>query len=281
MRRAALIGDPVAHSLSPVMHNAAFKAMQLDASYELWLTSGDELPARLESLHDSDVLGVNITVPHKTAVMPLCDDLTQTARRIGAVNTLVLDDGGRIIGENTDAYGFSRTLDAATGGSPPDHALILGAGGAARAVAVALIDSGVPMVTIANRTRQRADALVEALSNAGVAGLGVIDWAGLDQAIPTAGLLVNATSIGWHGNELPVSNAVVAVIDASSVVIDLTYRETPLLRAVRERGVSGFDGLTMLIHQGARSLALWTGLEPPVDVMTQAVVREQARRALT
>ncbi len=278
MKRAALIGDPVEHSLSPVMHNAAFAALGIDAMYELWPTFLGELPARIRSLRRVDILGANVTIPHKQAVMPLCDELSETARRIGAVNTLILRDD-RITGDNTDAYGFARTLDAVCAGSPLGGALILGAGGAARAVAVALIDAGVTSVTIANRTRPRADALVDALRGAGASGIGVIEWHDIPRTARDAALLVNATSIGWHGEEMPVSRAAIDALDTASIVIDLTYRETALLRSVRERGIVATDGLPMLIHQGARSLELWTGEQPPVEVMTRAVLDEQARRA--
>ena len=277
MKRAALIGDPVAHSLSPVMHNAAFAAMGIDAAYELWPTPLADLATRMQALRSGDILGVNVTVPHKQAVMPYCDETSDTARRIGAVNTLIPLDG-RITGDNTDAYGFARMLREACAGPLPGSALILGAGGAARAVAVALVDAGVGSVTIANRTRSRANALVETLRGAGVLDVDVIDWDDLGRMVGDAGLVVNATAIGWHGDEMPVPDAVIDGLDPASVVLDLTYRETALLRTVRERGIAATDGLPMLIHQGARSLELWTGRYPPVDVMTRAVLDEQARR---
>lgn len=279
MKRAALIGDPVEHSLSPVMHNAAFRAMSIDATYELWPTSIAGLHARLESIHAENLLGINVTVPHKQAVMQFCDNVTENARRIGAVNTLVIRSDGKITGENTDAYGFGHALNAATLGDPPKRALILGAGGAARAVAVALIDSGVTWVTIANRTRKRADDLVGTLHEAGVDRIDAIAWDELPDAVAAVGLLVNATSIGWHGEEIPVSAEVIARIDPDGVVIDLTYRDTALLRTLRGRRVKVVDGLSMLIHQGARAFELWTGVQPPVDVMTAAVLHEQARRS--
>ena len=277
MRRAALIGDPVAHSLSPVMHNAAFAAMGIDAAYELWPTSLAELAKRIQALHSGDLLGANVTVPHKQAVIPYCDELSDTARRIGAVNTLIPLDG-RITGDNTDAYGFFHMLRDTCGDRLPGSALVLGAGGAARAVVVALADAGVRTVTIANRSRSRADALVETLRDAGVLVGTVIDRDDVSRTVEDAGLLVNATAIGWHGDEMPVSDAEIDGLDPASVVIDLTYRETALLRIVRERGIAATDGLPMLIHQGARSLELWTGRYPPIEVMTRAVLDEQARR---
>ncbi len=277
MKCAALIGDPVAHSLSPVMHNAAFASMGIDAAYELWPTSMAELAARIRSIDSDEVLGVNVTVPHKHAVMPLCHALSDTARRIGAVNTLVVNEAG-ISGDNTDAYGFARMLEGVWSGPSPGRALILGAGGAARAVAVALVDAGVSMVTVANRTPSRADTLIETLREAGVAEIEVVDWAALARVATETKLLVNATSIGWHGEESPVAAEVIAALDPKSIVIDLTYRDTALLRAVRERGIVATDGLPMLSHQGARSLELWTGRRPPVDVMTRAVIEEQRRR---
>lgn len=272
MRVAGVIGDPVEHSLSPFMHNAAFDALGIDARYELWGTSLDDLPARVASLREPEVLGANVTVPHKQAVMPLLDEVSETARLIGAVNTIVPADG-RLLGDNTDAYGFRRSIELAYQGLEPRHAVVLGAGGASRAVVVALTQMGLGTVVIANRTPERAQAL------AGELGVESIGWERVaDEAFPVADVVVNATSLGWH-DEMPIAEDALSRLRDGALVMDLTYRETPLLRAASARGLRTLDGLGMLVHQGARSFGLWTGHEAPVDVMQAAVVAEQARRA--
>lgn len=278
MQVAGLIGDPVGHSLSPVMHNAAFEALGIDGRYELWETKDDDVPARVESLRVDGVLGANVTVPHKQAVMPLMDDLTETARRIGAVNTVVPTDG-HLIGHNTDAYGFIRSLSAVVDLKAIDRAVVVGAGGAARAVLVSLQDAGISNVIVINRTLARAKALVQGLAVEGQEPIVVGAWDALDDVARSAGLIVNATSVGWHGEEMPFDQQIVEDMPDNAVVMDLTYRETALLKSARARGLTGVDGLPMLIHQGARAFELWTGVAPPVDVMTQAVLVEQANRA--
>lgn len=272
MRIAGVIGDPVGHSLSPVMHNAAFEALGIDARYELWQTSLDELPARVNSLRREGVLGANVTVPHKGAVMPHLDDVSETARLIGAVNTIISRDG-RLSGDNTDAYGFRRSIELAYPDAAVGHAVILGAGGASRAVVVALRQMNVASITIANRTASRADALAEEF------GIRALRWdAVVEEAFPDAGILVNATALGWH-DEFPIPLESLRRLPEGALVVDLTYRETPILREARSRGLRALDGLGMLVHQGARSFELWTGQEAPVLVMQDAVLREQARRA--
>lgn len=272
MRRAGVIGDPVEHSLSPVMHNAAFAALGIDARYEPWSTALADLPARIASLRDADMLGANVTVPHKQAVMPLLDEVSEIARRIGAVNTII-PQGERLRGDNTDAYGFRRSVELAQSGRGMARAVILGAGGASRGVIVALQEMGVREITIANRTPAKAAAL------AGEFGIANVTWAGVaEAAFPTADILVNATALGWH-DEMPVPEASLDRLPAGTLVMDLTYRQTPLLRAAEARGLRILDGLGMLIHQGARAFELWTGVEAPVDLMREAVLAEQARRA--
>lgn len=272
MQRAALIGNPVDHSLSPFMHNAAFRALGIDAVYELWHTEADDVPTAVARVREPGILGANVTVPHKQAVMPLVDELTETARRIGAVNTLV-SNGNSLLGDNTDAFGFRRAIEERYGSLTGERAVILGAGGAARAVIVALQEMGLRSLTIANRTRARAEALATGL------GASVVDWDDApERAFPDAGVLVNATSLGWH-DELPVDAGALAALRAGALVVDLTYRDTALLRAASASGLRTLDGLGMLVHQGARAFSLWTAREAPVDAMREAVLSEQARRA--
>lgn len=260
------------------MHGAAFAALGVDASYESWRTPAADLARRVAGLRDDDVLGANVTVPHKQAVMGLCDDVSPLATAIGAVNTLTPRDG-RLYGENTDAYGFVRALRELPSGAAPRAALILGAGGAARAVAVALGSIGVDSIRIANRTDARASALAAALTANGMTGTGTLEWDDLRSGLGDIDLLVNATSIGWHGDEIPIAVELLDRLSSGASVFDLTYRETALIRSARARDIAVTDGLAMLIHQGARSLELWTGQVAPIDAMQDAVVAEQRRRA--
>lgn len=274
---SGLIGDPVEHSLSPFMHNAAFQALGIDARYELWQTSLDDLPARVHSLRDVGILGANVTVPHKRAVMPLIDDVSETALRIGSVNTLIPRDG-RLLGENTDAYGFGRSLREVTDGSAPRSALVVGAGGASRAVLVSLQEAGVADIRLVNRTLGRAEALAAELTVPGSPTIVAEPWHRLGELAPRAHLVVNATSIGWHGDDLPFEAAIIDAFPGDAVVIDLTYRQTALLRLASGRRLRAVNGLPMLMYQGARSFELWTGQPAPLDVMTQAVREAYASR---
>lgn len=272
MRHAGVIGDPVAHSLSPHMHNTAFEALGIDATYELWETSAADLPSRVESLRGESMLGANVTVPHKQSVMPLVDEVSDTAQQIGAVNTIIRD-GSRLIGDNTDAFGFRQSIDATFPDIIRGTAVVLGAGGASRAVIVALREMGFDRIVLANRTLARAEAL-----GAGF-GVDVVPWERVVEAtFPDASLLVNATSLGWR-DEMPVDAEALDHLSPATLVMDLTYRETPLLRAAGDRGLGTLDGLGMLIYQGARAFELWLGRPAPVDVMRGAVVAEQSRRA--
>ncbi len=276
-KRCGLIGNPVEHSLSPVMQGAAFTATGIDGAYELWPTEDADVPARVASLREPGTLGGNVTVPHKQRVMPEVDELSDTARRIGAVNTIVNHDG-RLLGDNTDAYGFAMTVrGAGMDITPASRALVLGAGGAARAVIVALQDLGFGAIEIANRTPDRAVKLAAELDRGDQ--VAAVIWGDLETRLPQVDLLVNATALGWHTGELPLDIALIGLLPARATVIDLTYRDTDLLRIARKLGRTAVDGLDMLIHQGARAFELWTGVAPPVAAMRDAVTAEQARRA--
>lgn len=276
-KRSGLIGNPVDHSLSPVMQAAAFRATGIDGAYELWPTDDADVPARVASLRAPEMLGGNVTVPHKQRAMPEVDELSDTARRIGAVNTII-NDNGRLLGDNTDAYGFAMTVRG-TGIdiTPASRALVLGAGGAARAVIVALQDLGFGTIEIANRTPERAKALAAELDVGGE--VSAVLWGDLETRLPETDLLANATALGWHAGELPLDIARIGLLPGRATVVDLTYRDTDLLTIARKQGLVAVDGLDMLIHQGARAFQLWTGVAPPVDAMRDAVRAEQARRA--
>ena len=220
-------------------------------------------PSASQACARSDILGANVTVPHKQRAFDLVDDVSDLAQRAGAVNTIV-KHGDRLRGENTDVAGFLAPLRQ--GGLPlaTMRAVILGAGGAARAVAVALQSGGCKHIVVANRTAARAQSLVAQLG-------GGLDASSLDDLdLKDVDLLVNATSIGWEGEQLPVDEAVLARLPTDSLVYDLTYRETPLLRLAAARGNPTRDGLEMLVAQGAESFRLWTAQEPPFALMLEA-----------
>jgi len=276
-RRIGLIGNPVAHSISPAIQNAALAAKGIDATYELWQTPLAELAERVASLRADDVLGANVTVPHKLAVMEYLDEVSEVATRAGAVNTIVHREG-RLFGDNTDIAGFATSLRAACPDAKTLPAFVLGAGGAARAVILALAEIGVPTTTVANRGEARMAALDAELAGIAFQRLGM-DEAGLRDALPTVGVLINATSIGWHPGETPLSLDLLAALPEGATVVDLTYRDTDLLAAARARGLRTLDGLPMLVHQGAEAFTLWTSVEAPVaEMLTAAAIARDARR---
>ena len=277
---AGIIGYPVEHSISPAFQQAALDHLGLDIRYERWETPPDHLGPRLLSIRRPGILGANVTVPHKENALRLMDETEEMAGRIGAVNTIVNRDG-RLAGYNTDAPGFLRAL-VQDGGLDPrgKQAFILGAGGAARAVAFALLDEGAAGITICNRTDSRAEALAEAVrpqSSASPAEVRVevAPW-GADPG--EADLIVNCTTVGLrHGpteGQCPLDPS---RIRREVLVCDLVYNpvETPLLAAARKARARTLGGLPMLVYQGAIALELWTGRKPPIDVMFEA-----ARRAL-
>jgi shikimate dehydrogenase len=249
---AGVLGFPVAHSRSPAMMNAAFDALGLDWRYLALPVPPERFAETVRALPASGYRAANVTIPHKLAARDLADELTAEARAIGAVNTLSLGQDGGITGHNTDAGGL---LDA-LGEPVPATALVLGAGGAARAAAWALREAGAE-VWIWNRTPARAGALAEEL--------------GVKAGAGDAELLVNATSVGLRHDD---SLEGLPLVDAR-VVVDLVYGRgpTPLAGWAAERGARVVDGLEVLVRQGARSLAIWTGREAPLEVMRRAVVQ--------
>lgn len=266
MRRVGLIGYPVQHSLSPVFQQVAFDALRLDIRYELWPTTPDEMPERIAGLRSPDIVGANVTVPHKQRAFDLVDRASDLARRAGAVNTIV-KRGDQLLGDNTDVSGFLTPLRSRGLKLSEMRVAVLGAGGAARGVVVALQSMKCSSILVANRTVQRAQSLAQQLG-------GLIDVSGLDDGLAgklgKVDLLVNATSIGWDGDRLPLDDAALVALPKSALVYDLTYQETALLRAAARLGHPTLDGLEMLVVQGAESFRLWTGQEPPLDLMLDA-----------
>ncbi|MFO7166873.1 MAG: shikimate dehydrogenase [Chloroflexota bacterium] len=270
---AGVIGDPVAHSRSPAMHNAAFAHLGIAARYERWHTPAAELPARVAALRGAEYLGANVTLPHKIAVIELLDRLSPLAEQIGAVNTIVREESGALAGYNTDAPAVVGTLRGA--GFEPSGAsvVILGASGAARAAVFALAEAGAAQITLVNRTLERAEQLAaDVLAATDNEALRLhalqLDDPDLAEALAEAGLLVNATSLGWHGDETPLP---ADLIPPGALVFDMVYRQTRLLRDAAARGARTLDGLDMLVRQAGLAFELWTGREAPLDVMRDAL----------
>jgi shikimate dehydrogenase len=264
-RVAGVIGWPIDHSLSPSMHNAAFRALGMDWAYLAFPIHPDNVPGAVTGLFQAGCAGLNVTIPHKHAVVACCAELSPAARAIGAVNTLVPMQDGGIKGDNTDAEGFLRALDEAAPVALDGHdVLLIGAGGAARAVAFALRGRGAN-VRVANRTADSAAALGEPIPFTRQA---------MEQAASTAALVVNATSLGMGRDDVPAELPLDA-LDHGAVAYDLVYRAepTPWLRAAAERGARTVDGLGMLLHQGAAAFTQWTGVDPPLDAMREGLTR--------
>jgi shikimate dehydrogenase len=263
---AGIIGWPVERSLSPAIHNAAFSALGLDWVYLPFPVEPGEAAHAAEAMRTLGIRGLNVTMPHKRTVIPALDELTMEAARIGAVNTITLD-GERLIGSNTDGPGFLTFLDAEVSLDPKGaRALILGAGGAARSVAVALGDAGAE-VTIAARRPDQAKEIAGLVQGAIAVGS---DPETLKRQIAGAGLIVNATPVGRDGEAMPLDPA---GLGPGHVVVDLIYHPeaTPLVRTAREHGARAFNGIGMLVHQAALSFEKWTGVAAPIDAMRAAV----------
>jgi len=264
-----LIGDPVAHSLSPAMQNAAFAALGLPHRYELLRTPADELGVVVDRLRRDDVLGANVTIPHKERVGSLLDQIEDTARRIGAVNT-IFKRGGALRGDNTDSGGFADALAEKDVEVRGRRVLLLGAGGAARACADHLIREGAHVV-IANRTPERARALAEAIPAMVGAGHSFGTLSPAPRSLDDYDVIVNATSLGLHGED--ALDGIALRPDIAIVDVIATADETPLVRRAREAGCVVVDGLGMLLHQGVRAFRLWTGLDAPLAAMRAALPR--------
>lgn len=270
-----VLGHPVGHSLSPAMHNAVLPALGVDGVYVAFDVPPDGLPAAVRGLQALGCAGVNGTIPHKEALVGLMDELSEDARVIGAVNTIEFRKG-RLIGHNTDGAGFLADLEAGGGPSPARHALVLGAGGSARAVAAALARSGA-RVTVVNRTRVRAQELAGDLNRA--LGVDTVDTApqeaeAVSEVAGGCDLLVNTTSLGMWPETSAMPPVPVEALHPGLFVYDLIYNplETRLLAAARARGCRTRHGAGMLARQGAMSLEIWTGLPVPAEQMEKALL---------
>lgn len=275
-KRVVLIGHPVAHSLSGAMHQAAFNALGIDATYELWDRAPIQLADAVAELRTDAFLGANVTIPHKERVVPLVDRLTEEAHATGAVNTITRE-GKRLIGHNTDVPGFKFALDRLVGKQKmPRQAVVLGAGGGARAVVYGLITAGFQRIIVFNRHLHRAEGLVKHFArSAAHMELRAMPWHAsiIEAELAKAKVLVNATSIGLASDESPIPGE---TLNPDLLVLDLIYARTRLLRDAAGAGCAVADGELMLLYQGAAAFTLWTGQAAPLELMQQRLAEARA-----
>ena len=271
----AVIGYPIEHSLSPGMHKAGYEALGLDAEYQRFLVEPSHLTEAVEGLCALGFSGWNVTLPHKEHIISLLDVLTPQAQRAGAVNTVKIHEGQRI-GHNTDGDGFVRSVEEELKGFQGKKAVLLGAGGASKGIALALTEQGM-QVHILNRTYEKAEALVQAIQReGGTATSGVFapgDW------LSDVDLLVQTTSAGLHGEPFPFS---VQGISEHALVVDIIFnpRETAFLQEAKKQGCRTLNGLGMLLYQGALAWEFWLGGQAPVEAMRQALQNQLMERII-
>jgi shikimate dehydrogenase len=269
-RLAGVLGWPVAHSRSPRLHGFWLARHALDGAYLPLPVRPERFAAAVRSLADLGFAGANVTIPHKEAAFALCDAVDATARRAGSVNTLVFRDG-RIEGTSTDGFGFLESVREQAPGwqAAAGPAVILGAGGAVRAVAAALLDAGCPRLTLVNRTPARAETIARELGGAVAVAA--------TPPLADAALLVNGTSLGMAGE--PPLEISLDPLPPGAVVADMVYvpLETPLLAAARARGLRAVDGLGMLLHQARPGFEAWFGVAPAVDAALRDFVLQDLR----
>jgi shikimate dehydrogenase len=271
----ALIGDPIEQSLSPAMHNAAFRALGLKCAYIALRVPKPMLADAIAGVWTLGIAGLNVTIPHKIGIVGLLDELDESASLVGAVNT-VKNDRGKLIGFNTDGEGALRALQGEIGSVKGKEVVLLGAGGAARAIAFSLAKARARL-TIANRTVSRARALASTIEQK--LGINVevtsLSRAELTRALKNAGVLINATSVGMYPKtEKTLVRA--SMMHRGLVVFDIVYGSlrTKLLREARRAGGKTVEGLGMLVHQGALAFEIWTGKRAPIKIMKAAAKRE-------
>jgi len=268
--RAGVIGNPISHSLSPKLHSYWLDRYGISGEYTALQVTEDALETTLRDLPKQGFIGANVTLPHKVSVLQFADKITDRATLIGAANTLIFKEDGRIFADNTDGYGFmANLLQGAPDWDPKaGPAAIFGAGGASRAIIVALADAGVPEIIISNRTRPKAEALRADFG----ARVRVVDWVQADQMLEGANTVINTTSLGMTGaQDFKVS---LDALPVTAVVTDIVYNplRTPFLKAAEEKGCVTVDGLGMLLHQGVPGFERWFGQRPEVDEATRRAV---------
>ena len=278
MKKSGILGCPLGHSISPCFQNAAFTNLGIEATYEAWPVVTAELPERIQNLRESDFLGANVTIPYKELVMPLLDEIDDWALKIGSVNTIV-NRSGILVGYNTDTVGFLRAISEYGNYEPSGQdVLLIGAGGAGRAAAHALMEAEVNTLWIANRTYERAKRLADEFLEIGAVNPIGLDGPNFRKSLSSVSLIVNSTSLGMkHTPEAHINPLEGFRIESSTLVNDMVYNplDTPMLINAENMGARTLSGLPMLVLQGAASFELWTGKKAPVDVMFSA-----ARQAL-
>ena len=280
--KLGIIGYPIGHSISPIFQQAALDSCGIAATYRAYEVAPEEVGPFLEGLRSPDTYGINVTVPHKETVIAHLDEVDDWAARAGAVNTIV-NRNGRLTGHNTDGLGFLTALRQAGGFEPRGRrVLLLGAGGAARGVVLALAQEQVDRIDIANRTLARAQQLSELVRANGIDS-NAIPLAGPELAAQATGadLIVNCTTIGMsHGPDEAGAPLTAAQIPQTSLVYDLVYNplETPLLVEAAKAGAASLGGIQMLVYQGAASFEMWTGRPAPIAVMLEAATQAMASR---
>ncbi|MBL4612751.1 MAG: shikimate dehydrogenase [Emcibacter sp.] len=261
--KAGVVGWPISHSLSPRLHSYWLQKYNLDGEYLAYEVKPEELGDFIKSLPKKNITGLNLTVPHKEIVFPFLDDVDDVARKIGAVNTIIVRDG-RLYGTNTDGYGFLTNLmeNAPEWSAESGPAVIIGAGGAARAAIVSLLEAGVPEIRLINRTKSRAEKLGDIYEDS---RLKICDWQDRSKSLSDAALLVNTTTLGMKGQ--PALDIDLTALPVSAVVYDIVYNplETDLLKQAASRGNHCVDGLGMLLYQAAPAFQAWFGKQPTVD----------------
>ncbi|MCD8563094.1 MAG: shikimate dehydrogenase [Alphaproteobacteria bacterium] len=272
--KAGVIGHPVGHSKSPLIHNYWIKRYGFSGSYEAIDIAPEDLSDRLPALFAAGYAGFNVTIPHKETVMALCDEITDMAAKIGAVNTLFREDN-RIIGTNTDAFGFIQNLNDSIRHFGFSYtlqngtAVVLGAGGAAKAVIYGLLEEGVPEIIIANRSREKAEALIASF---GSPFLRAVEWDQRSSVLGSANFLVNATSLGMDGQ--PALEIDLRAAPENMLVADIVYKPlmTGLLKQAREYDLRIVTGIGMLLHQARPSFESWFGVLPDIDEKLEELV---------
>ena len=265
----AVIGDPIDHSLSPNIHNAAFRHLKLDHSYIAYKISAGELAAGIDSLKKIRIAGFNVTIPHKIEIMKFLDDMDTTSKVIGAVNT-VSNENGKLKGYNTDMIGFLDPIKKKNLAIKDSQVLLLGAGGAARAIVTAMIKEKANKITIVNRTQENANKLADFAKKIG----GNADAVSIQKANELIGdykFIINSTSIGMKNEPSPISTR---NISKNSVVYDIVYQpiNTDLIKKSKENGATIIYGYEMLLSQAACSFEIWHKMEAPYDVMKKALL---------
>lgn len=278
--KAGVIGWPIKHSRSPIIHGFWLKQHQINGSYDKIPVEPDELSNFISSLKQNGLSGINITVPHKIEALKLADLITPDAKAIGAANTLWFEDGQLIAG-NTDAHGFITHLKTKAPTWKSDKpAMVMGAGGAARAILYALLKEGVPQIKLTNRTTERAENLASEFNKQFSDKISVIEWNDKQSNMDDCSLLVNSTSLGMNGN--PPLEINIDTLPAKAVVYDIVYAplETDLLKSAKTRGLTAVDGLGMLLHQAVPGFEKWFGIRPKVtDELYQLVVDDLEKDA--